>query len=154
MKLWPARTNATKLPDGPVTDLDAIIAEPVPFRFRGKIHILEPIQLMDFLRFANAHAELQNSMQSKDKLSVEVLADKMLAVFQSVCKTITLEDLMKMEQVQVAALYQLVLDMVSGQVDMTGEGKKKRQKINLYDSVQPLSSPSAPPPSDGPQKPH
>ena len=31
-KLWPARTNKAECP---VADLDAIVAEPVPFKFKG-----------------------------------------------------------------------------------------------------------------------
>ena len=146
MRFWPARTQA----EGPVADLDAIVADPVPFRFKGKIHILKPIELDNFLRFANAQAEIMRTTGDKEsKISTEELAKRYHRVFSAVCDTITVKDVMSMEQVQIAALYQLVIDMVTGQVDM-GDGKKKRQKIPLYDIVRASSSPNAPENSDGP----
>lgn len=149
MKLWPTRTKATQN-IGPVADLDAIISEPVPFRFKGRIHYLKPMQLDEFLKFSNAQSTLiaaLNATAEDDKekrLSGKRLAGMYHAIVASVCDTITLDDILSMEQAQVAALYQLVIDLVTGQVDPTGEGKKKRQKLNLYESALPLSSPNAP----------
>lgn len=140
MKMWPARSKAS---DGPVQDLDAIVAEPVSFRFKGKIHTLKPFSLAEFLKFTNAQSALMNLLKDEDTLiSSNDLAKKYLAVIGSVCDSITLEDILAMEQVQVAALYQLVIDMVTGQVQQS-DGKKKRQKLQIYDSVQHSSSQSA-----------
>ncbi len=138
LNLMPARARA-KQPEGPIADLDEIIARPVPFRFAGKIHQLDPITTEDFLLFSNAQAELMRAMQDKETpISAKDLAIKIHRVFGSVCKSLTLADVESMQQAQVAALYQLVLDMVTGQVDF-GEGKKKRQKIPLYDIAQASS---------------
>lgn len=151
-KLWPARS--AKQPDGPIVDLDAIIAEPVPFRFRGKIHVLEPIDLESFLKFTSAQAELMRTLNDKENpLGADEFAQKMHRLYSSVCKTLTLQDVQKMEQSQVAALYQLVLDLTTGQVDK-GDGKKKRTKIPIYDIARASSSPSVPKPSDGAPTPH
>lgn len=144
---------AAKQDDGPISDLDAIIVKSVPFRFKGKIHRLDPINLEDFLKFTSAQATLMTAMSNQElQLSAKDLAQKIFNVFSSVCSTLTLDDVLAMEQVQVAALYQLVLDMVTGQVDM-GEGKKKRAKIPLYDIVRASFSPNAQRPSAGTQKP-
>lgn len=138
MKLWPARSQHI-MPEGPVADLDAIVAEPVPFRFHGKIHYLKPVNLDDFLKFTNYQASLINALKDDAAgLTPLQLATKYHNVISSLCDSITIEDIMSMEQVQIAALYQLIMDMVLGQVD-TGDGKKKRQKISLYESVQPSS---------------
>lgn len=140
-KLWPARTM--KHPDDPVTDLDAIIAKPVHFQLKGKMHRLEPIVLEDFLKFTNAQASLMRAMSDKEtKLSVRELAEKITAVFASVCSTLTVDDVLGMEQAQVAALFQLVMDHVTGQVDF-GDGKKKRAKIPIYDIARASSLPNA-----------
>ena len=135
MKLWPARSKAQR--QGPIADLDAIVEEPVYFRFKGKIHTLNPVALDEFLKFTNAQNDLMKSLASTDeKLTAEDLAHKYLAVIEPLCPSITYDLLMSMEQVQVAALYQLVIDMVTGQVDM-GSGKKKRQKVDIYNTAQP-----------------
>lgn len=146
MKLWPSRTNARAVE--PVTDLDAIVAEPVPFRFGGKIHFIKPVLLDEFLKFSNAQATFSNKMNDDVLLTPTGLAEQYHKVISSVCDTISLKDVLKMEQAQVAALYQLVLDAVTGQVD-TGDGKKKRKKVQIYDSAQRSSLPSAPESSDG-----
>ncbi len=148
-KLWPSRT---KHAEGVVADLDAIIAEPVPFKFRGKMHKLKPFSLAEYLKFVNAKMSLEQSMSSTDPLTAEQLATAYHAVIASVCDTITVKDIMSMEQVQVAALYQLVIDMVTGQVDV-GDGKKKRMRMDLYASAPHSSSPNAPESLDGAQKP-
>lgn len=145
MKMWPTRSQAS---DGPVADLDAIVAEPVSFRFKGKIHTLKPFSLAEFLKFTNAQNDLLASFKDDVSLTPQALADRYHKVISSVCSSISVDDIMSMEQVQVAALYQLVIDMVTGQVDQ-GDGKKKRKKIEIYDSVGPSSSLSALGNSDG-----
>jgi hypothetical protein len=133
-------TRSQAIDQGPVTDLDAIIAEPVCFKFKGKIHRLNPIDLKDFLKYTNAQAALMRIVNDQEaKLTAQQLGERYLAVISPLCQTITIDDIMSMEQVQVAALYQLVIDMVTGQVDQ-GDGKKKRRKLHqIYDSVQASS---------------
>lgn len=140
MKIWPARSNAN---DGPVADLDAIVAEPVSFRFKGKVHTLKPFSLAEFLKFTNAQSALMSLLKEEETMiTTNDLAERYHKVIGSVCPSITVGDILSMEQVQVAALYQLVIDMVTGQVDQ-GDGKKKRMKLQIYDSVEPSSSRSA-----------
>ena len=135
MKLWPARSKA-KNESAPVADLDAIVADPVFFRYKGKIHELKPMSLEHFLKFSNAQAELMAGVKEDVKLTAQDLADRYLKVINSVCDTITRDDILEMEQVQVAALYQLVIDLVTGQVATEETVKKKRRKIDIYESVE------------------
>lgn len=138
MKMMPARSNADV-----VTDLDAIVSESVSFRFNGKLHQIHPISLESFLRFSNAQTNLMAGLKDEAILKTpKELATRYFEMISSVCDSITLDDIQDMEQVQIAALYQLVLDIVTGQVD-TGEGKKKRKKLPIYESVVPSSLPSA-----------
>ena len=131
-RLLPARA---KKQEGPVTDLDAIVAESVSFRFKGKVHVLHPVDMETFLKFTNAQSTLMRVLGDRESvLTPQGLAEKYFEVINPLCASITLSDIMGMEQVQIAALYQLIIDMVTGQVDIV-EGKKKRQKINIYDSV-------------------
>jgi hypothetical protein len=134
MKLWPSRTKAQGVE--PVTDLDVMVAEPIPFRYKGVIHYLKPMQLDEFLKFTNAQFHLMEAIKKEDvKLTANDLANRYHAVIASVCDTITLDDILNMEQAQVAALYQLVIDLVTGQTT-TGDGKKKRMRLPIYESVQ------------------
>ncbi len=149
--LWPARSQ--KIDDGPVADLDAIIAEPVPFRFKGKIHTLKVIDLEHFLRYTNAQSNLMKAASDQgNPMTAKELAQKYFEVINPLCETISIIDIMSMEQVQIAALYQLITDLVTGQVDL-GEGKKKRQKIPIYDIARASSSQNVPVNSGGTQKP-
>lgn len=150
-KLWPTRTKHL---NEPVVDLDAIISEPVHFRFNGKIHALKPMQLDEFLKFSNAQARLMDTLKdAQAKLGPKDLAEQYHQVVASVCDTISVDDILNMEQAQIAALYQLVIDLVTGQVDQ-GDGKKKRQKLQIYESVQASSSQSAPENSAGRSEKH
>ena len=142
MKLWPTRSKA-KQDHQPVADLDAIVNDPVYFRYKGKIHTLKPMSLEQFLRFSNAQSRLMDGLKDDVKLTAKELAERYLSVISSVCDTILLDDILEMEQVQVAALYQLVIDLVTGQVGSTGDVKKKRERIDIYPSAQVSSSPSA-----------
>ena len=131
-KFLPARA---KKQEGPVTDLDAIVAESVSFRFKGKIHTLHPVDMETFLKFTNAQSTLMRTLNDKENvLTPQALAEKYFEVINPLCSSIQLKDIMDMEQVQIAALYQLIIDMVTGQVPGEND-KKKRQKINIYDSV-------------------
>lgn len=152
MKLWPARSKFKDIE--PVTDLDAIVAEPVAFRYKGKIHVLKPIRLDEFLKFTNAQAILMEQIRDdKSTMTPRDLAECYHKVIGAVCDTITVDDILSMEQAQVAATYQLIIDLVTGQVK-SGDQKKSRQRLPLYESVQPLSSPSAPESSDGQSSKH
>jgi hypothetical protein len=152
MKIWPSRSKAKAAREQDVvTDLDAIIAEPVKFRFNGKIHTLNPIHLDEFLKFTNAQNSLSNALKAEGGLTADLLAESYFSVISSVCDDLTLNDIKSMSQAQIAALYQLVIDLVTGQVDY-GDGKKKRKKLDLYDSVAPSSSQNVQPSSGGPLK--
>lgn len=154
MKIWPARSKALKDKDvEPVTDLDAIVAEKIPFRFQGKIHYIKPIALDEFLKFTNAQAQMSVILNDKSSsITAQELANQYYKIISAVCDSITLEDILNMEQAQVAALYQLVLDAVTGQVDVGSDGKKKRKKLQIYESVARSSSPNAVENSAGPHR--
>lgn len=156
MRFWPGRGSKSPASQEPVTDLDAIVCEPIRFRYEGKIHLLKVVGLDTFLAFSNAQHQLMKAVADDEiKLSAADLGKKYLSVIQPLCPTLKLEDIMSMEQVQIAALYQLVIDMISGQVDLgPGTEKKKRSRLPIYDTVERSSSPNAPENSDGPPLQH
>jgi len=135
---------------GPIADLDAIVAEAVPFKFQGRVHFIKPITLREFLKFTQANSEFHQRLSSDGAITSDQLADEYEKVIGSVCDTIKKKHILQMEQAQVAALYQLVIDAVTGQVKTPeDEGKKKRLRIPIYDFVQAPSSPNAPESSAG-----
>jgi len=134
MKLWPARSKHVD----PVVDLDNLIAEKIAFKFKGKIHYLKPISLEEFLRFTNKNSEFLTSLKDDKEISAKELAMGYLGVINTVCESIGLDDIEEMEQAQIAALYQLIVDTVTGSVE-TGEGKKKRLRLPIYHSKQATS---------------
>jgi hypothetical protein len=134
-RFLPSRAKAK----GPIVDLDAIVAEPHYFRFKGKIYKVNPVELEAFLKFTNAQATLMRSLNDKDALlSWKELAQRYADVISPLCPDISVEMIMDMQQAQVAALYQLIIDVVTGDID-DGEGKKKRLKLPLHESVQASS---------------
>lgn len=145
-RLMPARAAKIQVP---VADLDAIVAEPTPFRFQGEIHFIKPISVAEFLKFTNANVEFHALMKTKERVTEGDLLEGYARVIESVCDTIKVEHVRKMQQAQVAALYQLIIDVVTGQAETPESGKKKRLKIPLYDSAPPPSLPSAPADSVG-----
>jgi len=112
MKLWPTRQKYTPQV---VADLDAMVSEPFAFKLHGKQRIIKPIQLEEFLKYTNAYAMLWNKAEDgTKKLSDEKLLDIYVALFTSVCDDITKDDIRKMSQAQIGALFQLISDAVTG----------------------------------------
>ena len=107
-----------------VSDLDKMIAEPIAFRLHGKIHTIEPISVKEFYAYTNALARL-NALRDKENIENGELVDAYFNLFTSVCKSIKIEDLENMTQAQVGALFQLVIDSVTGKAYTSDEEKKK-----------------------------
>lgn len=134
-KLWPARTKH----QGPIVDLDKIVSEPCYFRFNGKIWKVNPVKLEAFLKFSNAQQVLLKMVNDKETVMPwRDVAQVYVDVISPLCPQITIDHIMEMQQVQVAALYQLIISVVSGDVD-DGDDKKKRLKIPIHESVRPSS---------------
>lgn len=142
-----ARDSANQAVD---TDLDALLSEEVTFRFNGRVHKIKPISLAEFLKWTQAHTSLMDSIKSDQEIiTPKMLAEKYHEVISAVCDSITVADVESMEQAQIAALYQLVIDKMTGQVPTSDGVKKKRMRIDLYNSGRPSSSPNSAPASGG-----
>lgn len=111
LNLKPARTQHTESVD-PIIDLDALIAEPVAFRWQGKTHLVRPMDTKTFFKITNEMSRIQ-SMIGKDH-SNEQVVEAYARVFGTVCDTITKRDVYNMTQAQVGALFQMIMDCVSG----------------------------------------
>jgi len=111
-----------------VSDLDALVAEPIAFRFKGRVHEIKPISTLELLKFTNAFAALQTLQGKSDTVTVAELVDAYAGVIASVCPTITREHVEDMTQAQVSALFQLVMDSVTGKAHVMPGGEAEKKK--------------------------
>lgn len=138
MRIMPARSQ--KMPVSVVVDLDAIVSNPIAFRWKGRAHEIRPITVKEYFNFTNAKIDFDQTISSDKSLGWESLAIKYYQIISSVCDSITVEDIKDMQHAQVAALYQLVLDKILGISDPeydpeTGEVKKKsRTRLPIYET--------------------
>ena len=108
-------------------DLDAIIAEPIYFKLHGKRHKIKPITTKEFLRVSNALSALWDMMDKKEITPIEVI-DRYTELIQSVCDTVTRQDVENMEQQQAVGLMQLVMDSMTGKAHSPDYNQKKKMK--------------------------
>jgi hypothetical protein len=116
----PAREAATK---NVVADLDKLIAEPVAFRFNGKAHLIKPITTAEFFKITSELAKM-DALRKKDTIDNVELIDAYVGLLTAACDTLKREDIENMTQAQVGALFQLVLDCVTGRSFGASEEKK------------------------------
>jgi len=110
-----------------VADLDQIICEPVAFKFGGKAHYLKPVSTKEFLKVTEVFAKMEK-LGKENKYTVEELVDVYADLISSLCDTIGKKELLTMSQIQVGALFQLILDHVTGK-NLSEEAKKKHQQM-------------------------
>lgn len=110
-KLKPARESAKS--SVLVADLDKLITERVAFKFGGQTHYINPITTAEFFKVTSEMAKL-DSLKVQKEVSAKELIDSYTALIGSVCETITRDHISSMTQAQVGALFQLVLDCVTG----------------------------------------
>jgi len=125
MRLWPARSKHTA---ELVADFDALSSEPISFRLNGKIHQIKPINTAEFFKYANAYAKLMQMLDEKrTTIHPRELIERYFEVFSSVCDSITMADIENSNNAQMAGLFQLIIDTVSGRSQ--ADQKKTLQKM-------------------------
>jgi len=110
--LRPARQEAsadTRI----VVDLDRLAAEPIGFRFKGRVHTIKPITTERFLVAMNEWAELM-ALEKQTKLDQQKVIDRFVNIFAAVCDTITRQDVLDMTLAQRGALLQQVFEIITG----------------------------------------
>lgn len=112
-------------------DLDALVSKPISFKLLNQVHTIEPISVQEFINFSAAYADF-NEAAKKDTLSTDEVLEVYAKIFQSVIKTIKKDDIHKMTQAQVAALFALVVKA------MTGEAQKKNLTAEIQETSQAI----------------
>ncbi len=110
-----------------VADLDAIKATPVGFYLHGKMFVIRPMSLEKFLESVDSYVDLL-SLKEKTEVTAVELIEKYHATFSKMIPELKKSDIENMEQQQVAALYELCMDTITGRI-FAGEKKKLYQQV-------------------------
>jgi hypothetical protein len=94
-----------------VSDLDKILVEKVSFKLHGKIHTIAPLTAAQFFQYSNALNDLH---ASEKKMGAEELVNKYHALAHPIVPTIEKSDIAKCTQQQIAGLFRLLIDSVTG----------------------------------------
>lgn len=113
-----------------VADLDAILTQPINFRFAGKVHSIRPIKVAENYAVANAISELW-ALKDMKEITASQLIDRYFALVSSVCPTIKRKDIEGMTQAQVTGLYQLIVDAVTGKAQAKSQSDDEEKKKRL-----------------------
>jgi hypothetical protein len=130
IRLWPARAGKAQSEEV-VADLDAMIAEPIAFKFQGKRHIIKPVSTVEFLKYVKASVAVAEMMKNPKATKDEVI-DATFDIVASVCDSFRRSHLEAMTQAQAGALLALISKCVTGEIyaknpDVLGDdGLKKK----------------------------
>lgn len=120
-KILPARMfaknkNRSQIsPSKIVADLDAIKAEPVLFVLHGKEFLIVPMDVVTFMSMLDEYMNLMD-LKKLDSVTPEQLVENYFKCFSKVIPDLTKKDISDMTQQQCAALYELVMDTITGRV--------------------------------------
>lgn len=117
-----------------VADLDSMISKTVQFKVHGKIHEIPPQSVESFMIFTHLYSEILKLQERVEPVSAEELVSAYFKMINSVCKTISRQDVNDMTQHQVAALFQLMTDINTGKVFV--DQKKTLEKMATLLSTQ------------------
>lgn len=141
-KIWPSRQDAKRKQGRTpvmVSDLDAMISQPVSFKVLGKVHTIEPLTVEQFTRFAFTYSKII-SLQDQEHVSPDELIEAYFEMVSSVCNTISRENIKRMSQQQVAGLFQIMVDLHTGRL-FSEEGEKKTlEKVSSLLNMRPPQS--------------
>lgn len=106
-------------------DLDAVILKPVKFRLHGNVHEIKPMATEDFFKVSQELVAIQE-LGKKELVTPDELAGRYHSLISTVCQTVTMEDIKRMDQVQCAGLLNLVIATVTGEAHADDFDLKKK----------------------------
>lgn len=112
-------------------NLDQLISDPLPFRLHGKVHLLKPVELQEFYSLTNALMKLHALRDDASNINTDQLIDSYFKVINSVCGTITKQDIEQMTQAQIGALYALILEHASGRSHKVDHEELKKKTFHM-----------------------
>jgi hypothetical protein len=118
-----------------VVDLDDLVTRPVGFRFRGKLHRVEPVSAQTFMELSDALSEAGNLLdraRAGDKLGEEAVYAAYQKFVSVLCPSFTVNLLRDMQLPQVHALINLIIKHATGQPMRLEEiTEKKKMTLSL-----------------------
>jgi hypothetical protein len=115
-----------------VADLDKLIAEPVAFKFQGKVYTLEPVSTRIFMQLADSLGKAQALVKAQvagESVTSDEIYLTYVDVVKPLCPEFGIEVLKKMTLPQVHALINLVMKQVTGQPMNLDESEKKKRTV-------------------------
>jgi hypothetical protein len=116
-----------------IADFDKICAKPIPFKWMGKIHYLEPIDLENFVETAEVMSQVFMKMEQAKtglKFPTNDLLDMYALSIGSVCKSISRSDLATAPIAKTRALLQLCYDHITGRITYDPADAEKKSQLN------------------------
>lgn len=114
-KLMPTRQKFTEAATQAVADLDAMLVEPVSFKLHGKMHLIKPLSVEQFMVLSASLVDIVE-LQKQNSITPKELIDKYYALISNVCDSVKRSDIEQMSQQQVSALFNLVIETVTGKI--------------------------------------
>jgi hypothetical protein len=96
-----------------VANLDDLIGRDQLVQLHGKDYVLKVPEFLVWLEVASAQSELL-ALQAKSNVSVNELIDAYFKFIVKICPDMKREDIAKASQQQVAALWQICMDIMNG----------------------------------------
>lgn len=111
--------------DAPViADLDAILADPVYFKWDGKNHAIKPMSTKQYLRVLDKYSDLFSMNKAESKPTEEELQNGFGDLFSMCIDTIGRKEVARMTPVQVGAIMQLIIEAITGKAQADTVKKK------------------------------
>lgn len=110
-KLMPARSSHSEQ----IADLDAMIVEAVSFKLHGKIHTIKPLTTEQFL-LLSSNLNKVYALRDKGEVTADNLIDAYYELMHTASPTIKRKDIAEMSQYQVSALFELVVETITGKL--------------------------------------
>ncbi len=111
-----SKRNQTEIsPMKIVADLDAIKAEPVGFYLHDKLFTIDPMDVITFMSMLDEYMNLMD-LQKLKSVTADELVEKYFNCFSKAIPKLKKDDVRNMSQQQCAALYELVMDTITGKV--------------------------------------
>lgn len=105
-----------------ICDLDAILSKTVAFKYNGKIYEIPPLTFQEFIRATNALAEI-DILRKKEGLDEAQVLSAYDKIFSIVCPSFDRVILNTMGNQQIAALFNLVIEVIMGKATLEVEKK-------------------------------
>jgi hypothetical protein len=126
-KMMPTRDDAKPV----YANLDKLTTDSLSFQLLGQIHYLKPVNVEEFYKYVNALVVFQD-VSNKEDVTADEVAECFLQVFSSICDTITLDMVKKMNEMQIGALFALLKDHAYGvSHNLTQEELKKKTRARF-----------------------